>query len=1078
MKSVSAHILLFVFSVIHGGSLGAVELVVNLDGVSEKEFEVSQFQYNREGELEDALFYSSSTVRRMYDGVDFASLKLESYPSESYKGAYQVDNSWQRVTGGRPEIRLRHRYNLTQWTVEDGLPDNKVWEVTRDSKGYLWIATDGGLARFDGDEFEVYTPENTPRLHDVSMPVEQLLIDAESRLWVGLREGLVMYEDEGFREFEGRELLSGIRVHDLKPGSQGSVWIASHQGIAHWNGRSVRWLEVPGLKQAGRIQTVVEDSEQLWVGAETGLYQVDLRTRDVLGHFFVPGHDIDYNLPNLPVIQLHLSQSGILWIGTHGKGVWQINLGAAEQGFYRIPVMSKLRQNDWPAAARFAETSEGEMWVGCNRLSGEGGIIVVPKGREWVSEPQLGAYFGQLINVYADTEKLIWLCSREGLFRLRRIPFATLWVDGVGHQASHLQGYRFLHENSDGSLWAVGLKEFLKWGGNSLLTIHHRQVYPGHPKWSNAAVDSRGNLWMGHPRGGLYQASNADQHNEPVKKIEHVCPEVGEIQAAAPCLDGGMWLGSSHGVFLFDERDSTIQPFPRTIDVSVLAEDSDKRLWIGSKEEGLFMWDGEAVHRYSEDDGLNSSRIRSLYSHEGELWVGSHEGVNLWTGGRFRVFDSNVDLPRGRIDGIIVDRQNGVWFNHDAGVSRVDLRELREWFVGNRKKGVPAVGHYGRRDGLLVVQNSWVATRSCIETSDGRLWFAKSNGLVVTDSRLFSEESPPPNAFVREIIVDGRPVEISEDHHVEIQARERGGLEIAFTCTSLVDSDLLRIEFRMDGIDENWRVAKANRRAYYPKLPAGDYTFRVRAKNREGRWSTEDGIVHLSVLPHLWETSWFRVVSAMGMVGVLGLVGRFRLRLERDRLELKRLQSLEFERSRIARDIHDHLGSRLAQTALASGNPGTNHDLVKESMREMNELIWAIDPKEDTLQSVVDFLTDYIPNFLKTAKIGTDLSRTEIDGSIPVPGKTRQAIAAIVKEVLTNVVKHAGATKVTVFMGLDGRRFSLSVKDDGTCPLVSSQSARNGRGKANMRARAKEFEGSVDVVHLPEGTEVQLNVPL
>ena len=1036
--------------------------------------EVRQFMYDSAGVIDDDAFWSGHTVRNLHYGVDIPELGLRTFGSERHAVMEAIDNSWQRSGHGPPADYPRHRYSLTRWTVEDGLPDNKVWDVLRDKDGYLWIATDGGLARFDGERLAPISLEKSGAVDSLKPPVEVLHEDSEGHLWIGLRGGLAMYDDGRFQVFEGQEKLTGVRVNDITPGVSSGLWVATDRGVAYWNGEEIEWVSLSGLENCGRILTVLEEAQRLWVGTQNGLFELDPSNNSVVRQLFVPGRDVQYKLPSLSVYRLFRSSEGHLWIATNAIGVWKID--RLESLPRKIPVHSNIQDGgSRPVWARFAEGTAGSLWIVDN-----GGIIVTDDDAEWLNEPQLIALGGQIFNVYTDSEGLVWLSTREGLIRLRQLPFATLWFDGVGHEGSHLGGYKFIHEGPGGELWGLRHKVLVHWADATVTTTNFRRVSLGHPKWSSAGVDSVGNFWIGHPDGGIFQVNFGTESGRLLPVIRQFCSEVGELQATAAHVPKGLWLGSERGVFLFDEEESTTRPFSAAIDVSVMLEDSSGRLWIGTKGDGLYRWDGSQLVRFTEVHGLNSGHIRSLHWSAGVLWIGSYAGLNRWSSSGFQSFGPEVDLPIERIDGILIDDFDGLWLNHDGGLSRVEVSELESWLDHSAGTTIPAVSHYGLNDGMLSVQNSLVATRTCLKASDGRLWFAKANGLVVTDPRHFELSSPPPKVFIESIRANGVSVELNTKGTTEISPSGRLEVEIEFSCTSMVDTKRLLIEYRIDELDSDWRVADSNRKAYYVALDPGEYTFRVRSRNHQGRWTEEDTAIRLMAHPHYWETSLFQVGIAflgLGMVGVAGLV---RVRIVRDRMELRRLQSLDAERTRIARDIHDHLGSRLAQTALVSDDSEESLRLVQASLREMNQLIWSIDPKEDKLLSMVKFVADFSPQFLAAAGIQVEFDLLQPADTITIDGRIRQALAAILKEALTNVVKHSNADWVMVRMGCDGGILELSIKDNGTGKRPESSGGANpvGRGKANMRGRAESIGGVITVHHGGNGgTEVTLKVP-
>lgn len=313
-------------------------------------------------------------------------------------------------------------------------------------------------------------------------------------------------------------------------------------------------------------------------------------------------------------------------------------------------------------------------------------------------------------------------------------------------------------------------------------------------------------------------------------------------------------------------------------------------------------------------------------------------------------------------------------------------------------------------------------------------------------------------------------------------------LRIRYTANSFAHPRRVRFRYRLSNQEEGWRDETDERVAYYTGLRPGRYRFEVKAANPHGVWNEIPAAFEFSLAPHFWQTWPFYVLCAIGVVGLAGGVQAYRLNVQRRILRLEREQALQLERARIARDLHDELGSRLTALALHSDLAGRNpnktgeehwRSLAAESRalaERMRDVIWAVDPECDSLEALASRLAGHAEEFLGTAGIRLRLELPEVLPTLPMSADARHQLTMVAKEALHNVLKHARASEVRLAVELRDGVLRLCVSDNGA---GLAESRHGGRGLANMRARVQALGGVLRIQSQPgQGTAIEASVTL
>jgi ligand-binding sensor domain-containing protein/signal transduction histidine kinase len=994
------------------------------------------------------------------------------------------------------ESTLTPRFLVDVWQNDRGLPQNTVNAIAQTSDGYLWVGTLGGLARFDGLNFTVFNPANTPALG--SARIRALCAGRRGTLWITTLEGGLVRQVGG--RFSAVRLPPSEGAHPVLQNviedESGVLWMTASDGTVgrlekeQYSVVSSNWASVASAP----FRVHENEGGSPWVTTRDGLYKM-------AGSGLAPVfEDQSGQVENF----LGPSRSGGYWVSRGGKallwkdGRWETAVGRPSW----ITTAAGLSFG--------VEDHQGNLWLGS---AGRGVFRYSRDGLALPFSTGQGMGSDYILTLFEDAEGNMWVgTDGGGLCRLRQALFISygrakgLSSDRVTTVCQGPKGELWVGTESDGVTQ-------MQPGDEPLVT----RVSEDRPtRVAALQKDHRDRIWMGSRTAGasVFSAGrfariggfpNADQ---PVSCLFEDSSK-------------RMWLGQSHSRKLVAMKDESaiVLDVPLSmpaLDVRVVAEDADKTLWFGTDGAGLLSWRNEQWTRFTRSEGLGSDIIWSLYADpDGALWIGTFGGgLSRLKAGKIVTCTTRQGLEDDVICHIADDERGFFWFSSHRGVFRVSKKELDEFADGTRR-GVQCIS-YGKSDGLPTLECAGGCQPAGCRTSDGRLWFPTLKGLVVVNPADIPLNLVWPQVHIDKMLVDGEIQDITgaeavTKSNLDSTATLRippGRLRYQFLYTGLSFNapEAVRFRTRLEGLDPDWVEVGRDRTASYSKLRPSRYVFRVKACNRDGVWNEEGASVVFTVLPHVWETAWFIGLSlGLFTAAVAGTVRYLARRRARRRIELlERQHVLDRERMRIAQDLHDHIGASVTHIGMLSQSACVRfgdrpeagaalehiYGKTSELTRTMEEVVWAITPKHDTLESLVNFLGSYAQDFASASGLRCRLGLPPDVAERPVSSQVRHNVFLAFKEALHNVVRHAAATEVRVSINLQADGFTVVVEDDGqgfreatsesTAEAAGLPASRrvSGQGLANIRRRLVEVGGrcQIESEH-KQGTRVRLFIP-
>ena len=970
-------------------------------------------------------------------------------------------------------------YFLRVWQTEDGLPENVVQAIVQTRDGYLWVGTYDGLARFDGATFTVFDNVNTPEMS--SSRVVSLFEDREGNLWIGHETGeLTRYRDGHFDAVPFSPAWDNRKISGIGSDQTGNLWVLNEEGkLAGVNGGMI---SVPNAGVSTRAASLVAGEHRvLWVtyngevlalnrgqltpmapdGQSLGYVEAICPSRE--GGFWVAGEQRlrkwdgrqwtdDLGLTpwgQSPISALIEMRSGCLAVGTLDRGLYLI---FPHRGILHFSRANNL-PHDWVRC--LYEDHEGTLWAG----AGSGGLVALRVGN-------VGT-----VNAPDDWQ------GRE-LLSVTPAHDGALWVGTEGAGLYRLQNDEWMH--------------FTESDGLSNLFV-----------WS-VAEDTQGRVWAGTWGGGLLVQEG--DHFVHAPGLENLTVPMTAILHAR---DHSTWIGTTAG--LLHDQSGTPTWYGRNEglklpDVRAIAEDRDGSIWFGMLGGGLGHLHQGVLQQFEKKDGLSSDYVQCLHlDADDTLWIGTYGGgLNRLKQGHFAAISSSRGLANNFICDIQDDGRGNFWISSHAGVFCVPKDELTRCADGQ----VASVNclSYGKADGMPASECSGGLQPAGARTADGRLWFPTSKGLVVFNPEDAKVNQLAPPVVIEDLLADGRAVSPFPvgDAPLQIPPGPQR-FEFRYTALSFVVPEKVLFKYRLEGLERDWVDAGTKRSANYSHIPPGSYKFHVIACNSDGVWNDRGATLAFTVQPYFWQEWWFRIPAGVMIVGLLagavasGVLWIARRRMRRKLERLERLRAVEHERARIAQDIHDNLGANLTRISLLTEsahneleNPAQAaaqleriYGTTRELTRAMDEIVWAVNPQHDTLDSLASYLGNFAQEYLGSLDIRCRLDVPLQLPQWPVTAEVRHNLFLAFKEALHNVVKHAAASEVYVSLTTGACAFILVVRDDGKgfAPDVPPEAGREpnriarGHGLANMRKRLERIGGRCEIQSSPgNGTEIKFVV--
>jgi ligand-binding sensor domain-containing protein/two-component sensor histidine kinase len=972
------------------------------------------------------------------------------------------------------------QYGYQSWQTDTGLPQNTVHAIVQGRDGYLWIATEGGLVRFDGVDFRAYTRANAPGLP--SDLIDDLMEGHDGALWISTSGGLARQRVGKVEAFGPAQGIPATQVWRTFQDGRGVVWALTAAGLFRIDGeRATRIALNAGLTENSRMVAGADGS--LWLGTAEGLMRAG--ADDVFRAVGSTGE----------VPALAVDRSGTAWAGSRS------GLEACSAAVCRSAAVP-----GGGAVNALAEDEAGRVWIGT-----EAGLFVTDGDRVQA----FGQKTGRVDFLYGDRAGMLWAGTAQGLTRIDPVKGAAellrsgdvflsaaedregdLWLGTESGGLAVLRDRKFSTLTAEEGLtdeYVLALAQApnghvaagTKGGGlNVFRDGKFRALTTAQGLLSNVvltmAAAANGDVWVGTPDGLNLL------HEGDVARAFTTADGLADdfVRSLYIGRGGELWIGTRHG--LSRDEDGKFATWT-ALDglgsdlIGAMTQDHDGSLWIGTLGGLSRFRDGE-IRNFTTKDGLSSNVVTALYEDaEGTLWIGTNDGgLNRWRAGKIVTLASR-QLPQ-RAIGILEDGSGYLWISSNTGIYRASREALNRMADGG---AAAEVMRFGVADGMRISECSSGGHPAALRLKDGSLWFATLKGIARVDPEHMPVNGVAPQAALERVSVDDAWQTSTADLTV---APGHSHYEFDYAGLSFVAPQKVEYRYQLEGFDRGWVDAGTRRAAYYTNLPHGHYTFRVIARNNDGVWSETAATAELTIEPHVYQTVWFRLLVLLAIVGLAYAAWQRRLmRVERE------FQAVLGERTRIAREIHDTLAQGFVAVSVhlelvaqlmrnsaeaAREQLARAQSLVRSSLEDARTSIWELrsqgTEREDLAVRILKMAEETASRAGSRARVQMQVAGT----NHPLDEDVERELMRIAREAVTNAVRHGDAENIVLRLEFEGSMFGMEIRDDGEGFAGTPPDGSSGHfGLTGMRERAEAIGATLAVESsVGEGTAVRLGL--
>ncbi len=1022
----------------------------------------------------------------------------------------------------RPSPSFLQNYTLSNWTVEDGLSSNKITDVFQDGAGFMWIATEHGLNKFDGYHFSNY--RHNPQ--DTTLPganfINSICLDESENIWINLAVGIVSKYDQLDQKFTNYFFPKrNTSIYQIKNIPKQGIGIATNQGlftIDSLNNKLKLWKPEGHSNQA--IYNFFPSSEHvLYVSMESGFKIYNLSTNK-MEHTLIKGDDgLGYFTHE--VAKYFRDAAGVHWLETSYGSLYQSADGIQYKKIIygtgrnfisptnELFLLEDKHKRKWYYSnndVMLLQNKGNNNWDPMEDQPEKGGFSFIDKekrlyvftkknklkkwnGSNWevILDMNKQLNFWEVTQVYIDKENGIWFASRgKGLWRIIQRNWPINSIQGSSQQtAINFPIVSMLVDHPDFIRLAAPNNIYRFYPDSKELVPLFSNKSDKNPlinySVNTMIVDKDKELWIGTNRGiVLYHEDKKKCHQFNGVRVNGEAFNLGTIRSLAEDKQENIWIGTNKGLFRFDYQRRRFNYFYstqfnihslRSTDIQEVFPIGESDFLIGYVKEGVDLCHYDTLSQTLSCQkitypGAKSSQFdmmtaNTFYFTGKDYWVGTYsKGLLKLDLEKLTMTPLAEDFP---IIPNVKSIEKGI--NDNLWISSID---------GIRSIHPKSLNYYRFTKSAGLTSNQFYRSSSVQDTL-GNLYFGSTKGLIQIQPSKWQKQdtvaTPILTNFKKydENITFNQP--LNRVQTIQLNYKD-DYITFEFVSPTFHNPQDVQYAYQLEGFEDHWKYCSQQLSATYTNLPPGEYTFKIQAGNKGGFLNSEIKQVKLIVAPPYWQSSWFLFFTAGILLSSIFLVNKIQWQIRLNRLKIQ-----TETRQKAADDFHDELGHRLTKMSLFVESLMLEKDsfssksayILKKIQSNANELysstkdfIWAMNPTKDSALELFVFLRDF------GLELYTD---TEIHFSVTgikegckdylLDMDLKRQLIMIFKEAMTNALKHSNASEVILDIRECQNSLEIALIDNGQGYDLNQN--KMGNGHNSMFNRSKKVGGILEI---------------
>ncbi len=1014
-------------------------------------------------------------------------------------------------------------FRFNNLSEKQGLSDVNVASIIKDHRGYMWFASSEGLNCYDGTTNKVYHHSNADSNSLSDDNINAIFEDSRHNLWIGTRKGLNLYDTlldnfvHFFHDPKNASSISSNEIWSIAEDHLHGLWIGTMGGGLN-KVRSTN--QAPGGKasyafkhfvndttgnnsvSSNIIWSIAFDSKGFgWIGTENGLNRFGVGDDDKITFTAYYKNSGTAPLTDNSIWKVYVDGNNNIWLLSF-YGMLDCLLSkeaslapASAKFIHLLPLLNdKLHDKNFIILS-LMEDEKKTLWAGTDK---QGLLHFSIDINEHTANIAYAEHFvhddiddkslsnNAVYSLYEDGNGVMWIGTSNGISKYisQKNLFDALRLNDQGRlrnatisAACTYKKYAWF-ATADNNIWVYD---------TSRNTLQLLSTLDNFFEITSLCVTERGNLYAGSSGSGIFTASQqmterSIEMHQPITLEPVAAGTLGEasIFSIIPYNDNNLLIAGFERLGLLDIHSGNFTSLAgsnsgaNNLIFRCLAKRG--RIFFAGSDNGLFILENNELKPFQPGGvKLSPDRITCLYTDKNSLWIGSVNGVSVYNFNNrsLKNYNTTNGLPDNTIKGINGDNEGNIWITTRNG-------------LGCYHPGDDRFSKYNENESINTNQ------LGPIIFNGNYLFIGSDKGINTVSPRLLQFVDDSCNIVITEFKIAGNPAfgypvsdrgkKIKQQQPLQISWNENN-ISISFSALEFRNVEAIQYAYKLEGFDKDWVYNARQTTANYTNLPGGNYTFRIKYAGSNGVWIQSSIAIPVSV-----STAWFRSWWFYALCAVTAILLSYIFY----NLRLKRIIELQRMRNKIARDLHDDIGSTLSSINILSGTATKKirtdaekttemlqkiSDSSRRMMDAMGDIVWSINPDNDILENMAVRMKEYAAQVLEARDIDYSIHIDESVMNLKLPLDKRRDFYLVFKEAVNNLAKYASASSASINLSAEGNTLKLQVSDDGKGFEVSETSS--GNGLKNMQQRAQTIGGKLTIISSPNnGTSIKLLLPI